>query len=284
MSYAGYYINLDRSTERRMHIETELERYNLTHNYQRFCAADGNSLNIKSTSLNPGHLGCWTSHYLLLKENLGREQHLHVVEDDVIFASCTERVIHSVIASGYLDRCDILFTDISIPLLNEVYKVYKALYDKNVVLAADGKIESVKFEAIDLSKIIYSSTTSFLVNKNSVQKIYNMYEQEIKRGLEVPIDLFIRHKNHAGELKVGTLFPFITSFRLDAELRSEISPLEDRSGMIAAGIGRYAFFVGCDWDLCRTYINRYVAPPTDQLTRTLGELLTFSLTDKYRFY
>jgi GR25 family glycosyltransferase involved in LPS biosynthesis len=282
--YDGYYINLDRSPDRRAQFEAELVRHNLTRAYMRFAAADGNILHVPAPSLSPGILGCWTSHYLLLKKNLENKRHLHVVEDDAIFVDCTAKVIHWAIASGYLDRCDILYTDVSIPLLNDAYKTYKALYDKLVVRDAAGKIENAQFQIVDLSKISYASTTSFLVNKNSIRKLHDLYETEIRRGPEMPIDLFIRQQSHAGVLKVGCIFPFVTSFRLERGLNSDINPHEDLRPIIAGGIGRYAFFVGCDWNLCREFLDRYIPPPEDQLTELLGRLLAHSITRHYRFY
>jgi GR25 family glycosyltransferase involved in LPS biosynthesis len=283
MDYAGTYINLDRSPERRAQIEAELARCNLEH-YTRFAAADGNILNLSAPSLAPGVVGCWTSHYLLLKQNIGSEKHLHVMEDDIIFAPSVARVISWAIESGCLDRFDILYTDVSIPLLNDAYKIYKAFYDKTVTRDEEGNVRSVQFEVIDISKILYAGMTSYLVNKNSIAKLHNLYEAETRSGLSLPIDLFIRSKSHAGALKVGCIFPFVTTFRLESGLNSDINPDEDRRGIVAGGIGRYAFFIGCDWDLCRAYADKYAPPPKDRLTALLGQLLTYSLTDKYRLY
>ena len=46
MSCAGFYINLDRATDRRKEMEAQLAKFGLADRYQRFSASDGNSLNF----------------------------------------------------------------------------------------------------------------------------------------------------------------------------------------------------------------------------------------------
>ena len=47
-SWDGFFINLDRSTERRAHMEKQLQASGLGH-YRRFSASDGNLIRTKST-------------------------------------------------------------------------------------------------------------------------------------------------------------------------------------------------------------------------------------------
>src|SRR5258708_15667754 len=86
-AYRGFYINLDRSPERRGEVEAQLKRFGLEHRYRRFPAADGNVLNVPNPRLTNAEIGCFTSHYLVLKENLDSRTHLHIVEDDVVFST-----------------------------------------------------------------------------------------------------------------------------------------------------------------------------------------------------
>ena len=46
------------------------------------------------------------------------------------------------------------------------------------------------------------------------------------------------------------------------------------------------FFTESDWARCQTYLDRYapLPPPEDKLAAMLGQLLTYSLSDKYRFF
>ncbi|MDR3424072.1 MAG: glycosyltransferase family 25 protein [Alphaproteobacteria bacterium] len=285
--YAGFFINLDHNTHRRAETETELARHNLTSRYQRFAAAEGNALNAPNPhNLSDGVLGCFTSHYLLLKQNLDAGKHLHVIEDEVLFASCAERVISWVIASGFLDSFDIVFTDISVPLRNEVYKMYKTAYDKAVARDASGKIISVNFDVLNVCNRPYASTSSFLVNKRSIGKLCGILESELMRGTGNPIDLIIRDKNRQGALRVGCIFPFVTSVRLDNSFASTIDPRPDREPELAVDIARQLFFIESDWSQCQAYLDRYAPKPQteDKLSSMLGQLLTYSLSDKYRFF
>ena len=285
--YAGYFVNLDRSAQRRAETEAELARHGLSSRYARFSAAEGNALNVPNPhNLSAGVIGCLTSHYLLLKQNLNGERHLHVVEDEVLFASCAERVIQWVIASGYLDSFDIIYTDISVPLRNEIHKMYKSAYDKAVVRDAEGKIISTAFDVLDVRNRAYASTSSFLVNRASIKKIHDILESELTRGPANPVDLVLRERNHQGMLKVGCIFPFVTSVRLGNSFASTVDPRMDREPELAVDIARTMFFIESDWGQCQAYLDRYAPPPPegDKLAKMLGQLLTYSLSDKYRFF
>jgi hypothetical protein len=285
--YAGFFVNLDRSTQRRAQTEAELARHGLEGRYTRFVAAEGNALSLPNPhNLSAGVLGCFTSHYLLLKQNLDSEKHLHVVEDEVLFAACTEQVIKWVISSGYLDAYDIVFTDISVPLRSEIHKLYKSAYDKAVTRDAAGKIEKVAFDVLDIRNRTYASTSSFLVNRASIGKIHDIFSNELLKGTGNPVDIIIREKNFAGKLRVGCIFPFVSSVRLGNSFSSTIDARPDREPELAVDIARTMFFVESDWDACQAYLDRYapMPPQQDKLAHMLGHLLTYSLTDKYRFF
>jgi GR25 family glycosyltransferase involved in LPS biosynthesis len=284
--YAGFFVNLDRGEKRRAETEGELDRCGILSSYTRFAAAEGNSLNVPNPhNLSAGVIGCFTLHYLLLKQNLGTQSHLHVVEDEVVFASCTEQVVKWAIASGYLDAYDLVFCDVSVPLRNEIHKMYKAAWDKAVKRNAKAGIESVAFEVIDIGNRTYASTGSFLVNRNSVQKVHDVFAAELLNGPTNPVDIIIRERNFRGALKAGCIFPFVTSVRLGNSFASTIDARMDREPELAVDIARQMFFVESDWDKCQAYLDRYAPLPgsDDRLAQMLTHLLSYSLTDKYRF-
>ncbi len=241
LPYTGLFINLDRARERRAAMEAELARYGLS--YTRFPGVDGASLGFPNPHLSPGVMGCFSSHYKLLRDNLATETHLHVMEDDVLLCPGTVPAIRRMIESGRLDAYDIIFTDVSVPLRNEIYKSYKAAYDKAVRRGPGGKIASVAFDVLDMKTRTYSSTGSFLVNKKSIRKLHDLFEAELKAGARAPIDLMIRQMNYDGVLKVGCVFPFVTAPRLEGILDSGVDPGSDRRHVLAAEIARYAFLL-----------------------------------------
>src|SRR5580704_1320494 len=201
MNYAGFYINLDRRPGRKSEMETELARYGMQDAYKRFSAADGNVLKMPNPHLKEGEIGCFTSHYLLLKANLGQPRHLHILEDDVVFASCTPAAIQWAIAEGHLAKYDIIYTDIFVPLLNDAYKAYKKFYDAAVKRDAGGNIASTSFSIVDLKTLLFGSTTSFLVNQQSIEKLHDLYAKEMAKGPSLPVDLFIRKLCSEGTIK-----------------------------------------------------------------------------------
>ena len=111
MDYAGVYINLDRSTERRAAMEAQIAQHGLTGVYRRFSGADGNILGVSTTLTTTGEIGCFTSHYLVCRDHVDCAKHLHVVEDDTIFAGIMGRTIKAVISSAFMEQYDILFLD-----------------------------------------------------------------------------------------------------------------------------------------------------------------------------
>lgn len=280
MSYAGFYINLDRYPDRRSEIEAEFARFGLSERYKRFAAIDGNKLGFPNPHLNAGEMGCFTSHYLLLKENCGQDRHLHILEDDAIFASCTESVLRRIIDDGTMDKFDILYADASIPLSNESYQAFKALYDGVVSRDELGALKSASFQILDLNKHIFSTASSYLVNKNAIEKIYRLYHDELTKGAALPVDAFLRHQADAGILKAGCIFPFITSVRVEHVMDSAVRKVPDVTRRFtAANIARASFFIGCDWNKCLELLDRLVPlpPPDDRLAHILAHVLAFSL-------
>jgi hypothetical protein len=284
MTYAGFYINLDRRTERRAEIEAELGRVGLRDAYQRFSAVDGNGLHVSNPHLKDGEMGCFASHSMLLKENLGRDQHLHLIEDDVILSASAAGAIDGVVNKVLFGDYDIIYTDVLIPVLNDAYKAYKKFYDATVKRDAAGRIVKAVFSVINLKGLLFGSTSSYLVNKNSIAKVQGLYEREINSEPRQSIDLFIRKMSNDGVLKVGCLFPFVTSVRLDHIVETDI--VRDYHGVsaLATHIARYAFFIDADFDKCDAYLEKFMPLPQDgdRQTKILNHLLAFSLTDGFR--
>lgn len=85
--YKIYYINLDRSTDRRAFMEDQFEKYNAT--YQRVSAIDGNTLDMskyKHKNLHKYELACSLSHYKAIKMAYDEgNEHALIMEDDCHF-------------------------------------------------------------------------------------------------------------------------------------------------------------------------------------------------------
>lgn len=287
MSYVGFYINLDRSRERRAEIEEQLARHKLEHLYTRFKAADGNVLNLPNPHLKKGEMGCFTSHYLLMKRALERPEHLHVIEDDVLFSSHTVNVLNATIAGGELANYDIIFTDTYVPINVDAFRSYKELYDKSVQRDAAGAVANVAFSVMDMAGQLFATTSSYLVNSKSIRKLYNVYTKEITNGPRVPIDLLIRNKAAQGIIKVGCIFPFATSIRLEHSSTTTIAERDaigrhDALTVLAGDIARQSFFVDGSVSGCHQYVEKFLPMPADEHGRLLASILGFALSGGYR--
>jgi len=282
MSYRGYYINLARSPERRAEVESQFARHGLAERYARFEAADGNSLKLANPHLKEGEIGCFISHYLVLKKNLDRTEPLHVVEDDVVLSQHTRPVIDAVLGEE-LAKYDLVFTDTYVPLHPDFLKAYKAQYDRNVARDAAGTVVGARFEVIELGGRPFATTTSYLVNGRSIRKLYNILSKEIANSPKLPIDLFIRNKARDGVIKVGCVFPFVTSFRLDPAAATTIAGRHDALSLYANNLARHSFFIDAEPARWHDEAARLlVEPETDAHARLLAILLGFTVSPRCR--
>ncbi len=239
--YVGFYINLDRSTARRAQIEDEISHCNLQSFYKRFPAADGNSLGFPNHRLTGGEIGCFTSHYLLLKQNCESSHHLHIVEDDVVFSRFTAQAINSTLSSGAIDRFDLLFTD-SFTMQRD-YRRYKALYDQSLERDETGAISVVQPHVITY----IAATTSYIVNHHSIPMLVEIFERELTNGPTDPLDLVIRKAASEGKVRIGCLFPYMTTLRIEEIAGSTIAGRSKNPlATLSLGLGRHSFFVDCD--------------------------------------
>ncbi len=129
---------------------------------------------------------------------------------------------------------------------------------------AVGEITSVTFGVADLRHKAFATTSSFLVNPASIKKLHDLYAEELARGPTKPIDLFMRDICNEGKIRCGLIFPFITATRLEHSVATSIGYDTDINAALTEEIVRQSFFIGCDWNECQNYIDRYFAlPPTD---------------------
>jgi len=282
MDYAGFYINLDRSPQRRAEMEAMLAHHGLQAAYPRFRASDGNELNFPNPALKDGEMGCFTSHYRLMKENLGRDSPLHVVEDDVVFAGCMADTIKSVIENGVLANYDIVYTDTWVPTSNGYFRTYKSLLDKAVVRNEEGRVTQATFSVIDMRDRPFATTASYLVNPQSIAKLHDLYAAELTNGPAQPIDFFIRRQAMQGVLRIGCLFPFVTSIRFGLDLNTTIDGRDmEWLPALASNIARASFFVDSDLSAYYKYVREVLPLPHDTHSQILMHLLGFYFTPYY---
>jgi len=278
MAYIGYYINLDRSPDRRAAMDAQLARLGLTNRYHRFAAVDGNPVGFTSPTLTAGELGCFTSHQKLLQQTRDSAAHLHIIEDDVVLANRTAQFVDGIINAGMLDAHDLLFTDMVIQSDLNFIRRARRWYASDISRDADGTATEIRFKVMPYT----ASMTSYLVNRQSIGLVCDMFGRELASGARRPIDLFIRDQVASGRLRARGLFPFITSIRPGAPTSMTVREDHDPLSTLALDLLRHSFFVECDLastlDLADRFLPNQGAGPHDRL---LARTLAFITSDAF---
>ena len=244
-SYTGYYINLDRSPDRRREVEAQLEACRLADRYQRFPAVDG--MTLAQGRLSPGAVGCFHSHYEALREGRSSGQCVHILEDDVLLSKYTASALHRIIENGTLDRFDLFYTEALIPIVREVLLPRKELFE-SIVGARKNPSAPINFRIVDITKLYRACTSSYLVGTKSIDRVLEVLKRELDIGPSLPIDLYYQKLARAGKLKIGCLFPYATSVRLEHILDTtiqKVGPDRRKQAMLYALV-RYSFYIDRD--------------------------------------
>jgi len=283
MHFAGYYINLDRNWDRKQELERQLAACNLLPFYQRHPASLGNALNLRAPSLKPGAVGCFTSHYLLLQSLRNTPAHVHVAEDDIVFGPSTGHVIDSLARNGELEKWDLLYTDVWVPPDMNYIRELSALYRQCTTLNPDGTLKTVeRFTMLNLRGRVFASTVSYLVNKNSVNRIADILAEAVRGGLSMPIDLFYRQQVHQGRISAACIFPFVTSVNIRQNLNSNITDTADSNlqrSILCTTMLRSLFFLHCDpRNLLRLAAEYLQVNRVDARDQVIEDLLRFCVS------
>jgi GR25 family glycosyltransferase involved in LPS biosynthesis len=256
-NYDAYYINLNRSTERRASVESQLETYGLSNYYRRFPAVDGSSLPPRSSPLTPSELGCFMSHYQALAQASGRGKCVHILEDDVLLSEYMVPLINAAIASSLFDQFDVVFTDsLAWPsiLMLKTYLDFIAQF-KSIDRSARAAIH---FQVLALGEINFSCASSYIVSNKAIDRLVNYYKEEFDIGPTVNADLLIRNLTVQRNLRVGCFFPFTTSIRLDQIGDNTIKGRTDQvsnPAVLLMSVLRYSFFINSDLKKARRLIR-----------------------------
>jgi hypothetical protein len=146
---------------------------------------------------------------------------------------------------------------------------------------ASGRITEVTFNMIDMHDRKFGSTSSFLVSPKSIRKLHDLYGEELALGARTPIDLYIWQRAMQKVLKVGCLFPFVTSVRLEHSLETTIAGRYDQLSIFASTIARNSFFVDRDLGALCEHIEKFLPLPADIHLQILMRILGFTFTDKF---
>jgi GR25 family glycosyltransferase involved in LPS biosynthesis len=276
MQYRGFYLNLERDADRRRRLEVQLAHYRLRELYSRFPAADGNILGFPNPHLAAGEIGCFTSHYLVLKQNADAGLPLHVVEDDVVFSEFAEEVVTYAV-SHLLDDYDIVFTDTAFDLADT--KIVQLRHARDLFESHLRRDDAGKITSVGLTTIPHTAgSSSYIVNPRSIPKLLMIYERLLAGGNRSPFDLVLKQLADERGIRTTCLFPFVTSVQIDAD-----TTIGDRQhdplAIVASNLVRAAFFVGADLEELRALSrDRLPGPETDPYRELFARSLVYFLS------
>ena len=286
-NYRGIYINLERSTARRAAMQAQLEKFGVTPLYTRFAAIDGSRIARQSGSaIAPGEEGAFRSHAEAIREASSHTAPLHVLEDDALLSSSTQPIISEAIASGLLDRFDILFTDSFVAPDLGMLKVLTYAFQKSRARNSD-RVELADLQLFDISRQNFSCLTSYVVSPKAFPRLISLLDAELKRSPRMPVDLYLRQCAQAGKITAGLLAPFVTSFNLAEVRQSTIAAGVEgtKRSVLVLAVLRYFFFIERDLVAAKACLESALAGvargPRDE-TQLVLEALEFILSDEFR--
>ena len=270
--YRGIFINLDRSTERRAHIEEQLEKLNLRDRYSRFPAIDAEQFADRARPIRREEEACFRSHYeaLTLARQFGCP--VHIIEDDTVFAQQFEAIVW--MASGLFSQYDIVFTDTFVTWDPSLLRQLKDMFDRCVGKAAGDRT----FMVSDVRSWYRALMASYFVMPNAIETVHCAFARGLAAGPRKPIDIFIREEAQAGRLRLGCIFPFITTpYHLDGSMPTTIPNREPNSAVSRAVIAMlsYSFFIDRDMSKFPIALTGKLWSTPDEHARLMAGVLNF---------
>jgi len=283
--YLGIFINLDRDTRRRLNMERQLAAYNVADKYIRFAAIDGASLEPPPGSITRKELACIQSHYAALEHAKAHGTYVHVLEDDAVLSQFLPYAIEKIQTERSLDQYDIIFTETLFPLRVEELNYCRRLFQRLCPGSAPAKLT-----IFDISGVYAAGCTSYVIGPHALDRVLAVYRQALETAA-MPLDLAIRQEARAGRLKLGCVFPFVTTITLDDDSsaiddRAFDGMDRDRLSQRAVNLIRYAFFINRDLEkianpILKTIREAKAKRPPDALHDLISSVLDFATANDF---
>lgn len=206
----GYYINLDRSKERRLQIEDALQRSEIAFPIQRFSAIDGKEYPIQNAHLSFGQWGCWLSHLSIIEHhaNNSTTEPVLILEDD----SCFDKDLNSALSliNNYKEDWDIIYLDGTFVEVNDMFSINNML---NGSATLTPEIYNIHY-----STTIYG-THGYILNNKNINKIHRLIKNNMSIGL--PIDNILCALINEKKINAKIILPLII-YPSDENKKSDI--------------------------------------------------------------
>lgn len=216
VEYTGFYINLAGSDERKHALLKNLDAIECADRYQRFDAVRGADVATQfDTTLSAGELGCWLSHLEIWRQartadaanSLGFA--FHIVEDDAVLTRTLPAFLGSFTG---LPEWDIIFTDVYFhpPPTPEQFIEFRQMCRQFTT--------NSKISLIDLTRVNFTGTTSYLVNRSSLDKVLGLLDG--RWASNMTLDLYLRKLVATRQINAYVTLPFLTTINEHNEASS----------------------------------------------------------------
>lgn len=241
--YRGLYINLDRSPERRDRIEEQIQLYGLSERYERFPAIDASTVRLGAGMLSAAQLACFQSNYELLKKAKASGIAVHVLEDDVVLSKQTESAILTLQERGAFSNFDIVFTETFVETDIKLLRLLKTWFEW---YERDGFSQ---IRVCDITRAYSGGSTSYVVEPAAMDKVLSIMKSGIEEA-SLPIDLLLRREAAKGRLRLGCIFPFVTTIQVGELAQTTIKDRDTATAQVSREVFdllRYSFFIERDF-------------------------------------
>ena len=106
---------------------------------------------------------------------------------------------------------DLMFTDMLVPFDPLFHRWAGNTYKNYLERTSDIPAVRKGFQLITY----LGCMASYIVNRKSITLICKILATKLQHAAQAPIDIFLKARIEAGELKAWCLFPFMTSIRLN---------------------------------------------------------------------
>jgi len=285
--YTGLYINLDRSVERRKKIEDQLRSFDLASRYERFAAVDARDF-TQASAMRPAEIACFHSHYRALAHGRRSGLPVHIMEDDILLSEHLIDAAGALFSLKLFDHYDVICTETFVNTDPRDLGLYKLAFDH----ALKRGEKFAEFSVIDLSQTNIAGMTSYFVSPRSIDKVIGIYEEEIKKGPRMPVDICLRLAPQENRIRIGCWFPFVTTLRLEDVVASTIPGREGQENnprVMMLALLRYSFFINRDLEgYAKGFLDAMIgdesAKARDVHREFLLKLLEFGLSGRCRSF
>ena len=279
--YKGFYINLDRSADRRARMEQQLRRTGRAEIYARSAAIDAEQQDIPDVGgLKKGEVACFLSHFQTIEAARACGQHLHIAEDDAIFPDDIVERIEMIVASDAFEQYDLFFTETIIPLSADYLQEYQRIYKENT--HAKGAID---FSAVEAKGMYRASASSYVVNRNSADRLARLVEAELAEGPRYPFDIFLRTLIDSDRLRAAIIVPFLTAVAPDDAVQSTIGDRsQEKDSIMAMTLLRTLFYKDCDAGSLLATIKKTLTSDDGDREQAIAQLMKFGVFGNYKAF